>query len=79
MGAFYVFPDFSAYYGKSFGGRVIEGSVALADYFLSEAQVATVPGAAFGADAFVRFSFATSMETIEKGMVRIQKALAALL
>lgn len=78
MGAFYVFPDFSAYYGKSFGGTAIDGSVALADYFLSEAQVASVPGAAFGADAFVRFSFATSMETIEKGMVRIQKALAAL-
>lgn len=78
MGAFYVFPNFSAYYGKSFGGTLIDGSVALADYFLSEAQVASVPGAAFGADAFVRFSFATSMETIQKGMARIQHALGAL-
>jgi aspartate aminotransferase len=37
-----------------------------------------VPGAAFGADAFIRFSFATSMENIEKGMERINQALAAL-
>jgi len=78
MGAFYVFPNFSAYYGKAFGGKVIDGSVALADYFLSEAKVATVPGAAFGADNFIRFSFATSMEVIEKGMERIKQALAAL-
>ncbi|MDX9834574.1 MAG: pyridoxal phosphate-dependent aminotransferase [Desulfobulbus sp.] len=78
MGAFYVFPNFAAYYGKTFNGKVIDGSVALADYFLSEAQVATVPGAAFGADAFVRFSFATSMEVIQEGMERIKKALADL-
>jgi aspartate aminotransferase len=78
MGAFYVFPNFSAYYGKSFNGQVIDGSVALADYLLSEAKVATVPGAAFGADAFIRFSFATSMEVIQKGMERIKAALAVL-
>ena len=78
MGAFYVFPNFSSYFGKTFNGKVIDGSVALADYFLDEARVATVPGAAFGADAFVRFSFATSMEVIEEGMERIRKALAAL-
>ncbi|WP_456386235.1 pyridoxal phosphate-dependent aminotransferase [Desulfolithobacter sp.] len=77
-GAFYVFPNFSAYYGKSFKGKKIEDSVALADYFLDEAQVASVPGAAFGADAFVRFSFATSMDVIKEGMERIKKALAAL-
>ncbi len=77
-GAFYVFPNFSAYYGRSFGGKTIDGSVAMADYFLDEARVASVPGAAFGADDFVRFSFATSMEVIEEGMARIKKALAAL-
>ncbi|WP_457573400.1 pyridoxal phosphate-dependent aminotransferase [Desulfolithobacter sp.] len=77
-GAFYVFPNFSAYYGKSFKGKKIEGSVAMADYFLDEAQVASVPGAAFGADAFVRFSFATSMDVIREGMERIRQALAAL-
>ncbi len=77
-GAFYVFPNFSAYYGKSFNGRKINDSVAMADYFLDEAKVASVPGAAFGADDFVRFSFATSMKVIREGMVRIKKALAAL-
>ncbi|MGI6637814.1 MAG: pyridoxal phosphate-dependent aminotransferase [Desulfobulbus sp.] len=78
MGAFYVFPNFSAYYGSSFKGKPIDGSVALADYFLEEARVATVPGAAFGADAFIRFSFATSLDTIKEGMRRIEQALAAL-
>jgi aspartate aminotransferase len=77
-GAFYVFPNFSAYYGKSFKGKAISNSVDMADYFLDEAKVASVPGAAFGADAFVRFSFATSMAVIEEGMARIKKALAAL-
>lgn len=77
-GAFYVFPNFSAYYGKSFNGKKINDSVAMADYFLDEAKVASVPGAAFGADDFVRFSFATSMAVIKEGMVRIKKALAAL-
>ncbi len=78
LGAFYVFPNFSAYYGKSFQGKTIGNSVEMADYFLDEALVASVPGAAFGADAFVRFSFATSMEVIRKGMTRIEQALAAL-
>ncbi len=77
-GAFYVFPNFATYYGKSFKGNKIMDSVQMADYFLDEAQVASVPGAAFGADDFVRFSFATSMEVIAEGMTRIKKALAAL-
>jgi aspartate aminotransferase len=77
-GAFYVFPNFSAYYGKTFNGRPVNDSVAMADYFLEEAKVASVPGAAFGADAFIRFSFATSMEVIEDGMSRIKNALARL-
>ena len=78
MGAFYVFPNFSSYYGRSFQGKTINDSVALADYFLDEAQVATVPGAAFGADNFIRFSFATSLDIVKEGMSRIIQALAAL-
>lgn len=77
-GAFYVFPNLSAYYGKSFNGKVIENSVDMADYFLDEALVASVPGAAFGADDFVRFSFATSMDVIEEGMKRLEEALLKL-
>ena len=77
-GAFYVFPNFSAYYGRSFQGKAINDSVSLSDYFLDEAKVASVPGIAFGADDFVRFSFATSMEVIQEGMQRIKDALAQL-
>ena len=77
-GAFYVFPNFSSYYGKAYYNHAITDSVTLADYLLDEAMVASVPGAAFGADDFVRFSFATSMEVLEEGMRRIEKALAAL-
>jgi aspartate aminotransferase len=77
-GAFYVFPNFSAYYGKSVDGKTIANSVDMADYLLDRALLATVPGAAFGADPFVRFSFATSMTIIEKGMQRLKEALAKL-
>lgn len=77
-GAFYVFPNISACLGRSFNGKVIADSVDLADYLLDEALLATVPGAAFGADAFIRFSFATSMEIIEEGMKRLAAALGRL-
>lgn len=77
-GAFYVFPNFSAYYARAFKGKTINGSVELADYLLEEALLATVPGAAFGADSFIRFSFATSMESIEQGMKRLATALGDL-
>lgn len=78
QGAFYVFPNLSAYYGKRCGDKIISGSVAMADYLLDEALIATVPGAAFGSDAFVRFSFATSMAVIDEGMQRLKVALAKL-
>ncbi len=77
IGAFYVFPNFSAYYGRKAGERRIDGSVAMSEYLLDEALLATVPGAAFGSDAHVRFSFATSMDVLQQGMVRLKKALAA--
>lgn len=77
-GAFYVFPNLAAYYGRKFQGKTIANSVDLADYLLDEALLATVPGAAFGADNFVRFSFATSMEIISEGMKRLAAALGRL-
>ncbi|MCK5436658.1 MAG: pyridoxal phosphate-dependent aminotransferase [Desulfobulbaceae bacterium] len=77
-GAFYVFPNFSAYYGKSFNGKPINNSVEMSDYLLDEALLATVPGAAFGADEFIRFSFAASMDTIKEGMKRLKEALNSL-
>ena len=77
-GAFYVFPNFSSYFGKEYKGKKIMNSVDMSDYLLDEALIASVPGAAFGADDFIRFSFATSMEIIADGMQRLQKALSRL-
>lgn len=73
-GAFYVFPDISAHFGR--GG--ITDSESFANYLLDEARVAVVPGGAFGADDFVRISYATSMERIREGIGRIDAALRKL-
>jgi aspartate aminotransferase len=73
-GAFYVFPDIRAHFGK--GG--ITDSQSFASYLIDEARVAVVPGAAFGADEFVRISYATSMDRIREGVARIERAIAKL-
>ncbi len=78
VGAFYAFPRVSSFYGKSAKGKCIQNSADLAAYFLDDAQVALVSGDAFGADAYIRLSYATSMENIQKGINRIEKALNAL-
>jgi aspartate aminotransferase len=77
-GAFYVFPNVSALYGRKFEGKAIDGSNALTDYLLDTARVAVVPGEGFGADAYIRLSYATSMATIEKGLARIAEAVKRL-
>ncbi len=73
-GAFYAFPNFSGIYGKSFEGKVIGNSTEFAAYLLEHAKVALVPGVAFGADNYARLSYAISMETIKKGIDRIEEA-----
>ncbi|HYR28936.1 MAG TPA: pyridoxal phosphate-dependent aminotransferase [Thermoanaerobaculia bacterium] len=73
-GAFYVFPDVSACFGK----RGINDSQDFANYLLDEARVAVVPGAAFGNDNFVRISYATSMARIREGVARIAEAVGKL-
>jgi len=75
QGAFYAFPDVSAHYGRTFNGRDVTDSASMIQYLLDDANVAAVPGAAFGADAHIRISFATSMEQLEKGFDRIEAAL----
>ncbi len=77
-GAFYVFPDFSHYFGTSFGDRKINDSMDLCIYLLEEGHIATVPGSAFGAEGCVRISYANSDENLERAMERLKKALAAL-
>ncbi len=78
QGAFYLFPDLSCYYGKSFGERKINDAGDLAMYLLEEGHVATVGGTAFGAPECLRFSYATSDENLVEAVARIKKALAAL-
>jgi aspartate aminotransferase len=74
-GAFYVFPNFSAYYGKTIKGRQIVDSLGMADYLMEEAHVAVVPGSAFGEDKCIRLSYALSMEDLKEGFDRIARAL----
>ncbi len=78
VGAFYAFPRVSALYGKSIKGRPIRNSSDLAAYLLEDAKVALVSGDAFGADAYIRLSYATSMEAIQKGLDRIEQAVQSL-
>ena len=77
-GAFYAYPNVSKLYGSKYGDRIITDSVGFCAYILDEAQVALVPGLAFGSDDFVRISYATSMENIKTGMGRIKHALEKL-
>ena len=77
-GAFYLFPEVSAFLGKKFGDKVIATSGDLALYLLEEAHVATVDGAAFCAPGYIRLSYATSDENIRRAMERIAAALKKL-
>lgn len=77
-GAFYVFPNVSGIYGRSHAGKQITNSTEFIEYLLDEANVATVPGAAFGSDAHIRLSYATSLKNIEEGVKRIKNAVAKL-
>ncbi|NOX18395.1 MAG: pyridoxal phosphate-dependent aminotransferase [Chlorobi bacterium] len=73
QGAFYLFPNVSSYFSEE-----IKGSTEFAAYLLEKGKVATVPGAAFGMEGFVRLSYAASMEELEEAAKRIKSALADL-
>ncbi len=78
-GAFYVYPDASGVIGKTTPkGAVIDSDEALIGYFLDEAKVAAVHGAAFGLSPAFRISYATSDDVLRKACTRIQEACAAL-
>jgi len=77
-GAFYVFPNISGLIGKSANGKTLSSPCDIADYLLDEAKVAGVPGEDFGSQHHIRFSYATSLEDIEKGCTRIRDAVAKL-
>jgi aspartate aminotransferase len=77
-GTFYVFPNISGLFGRVHNGKSIMNSLDLAAYLLDEANVAVVPGTAFGSDNHIRLSYATSMEQIRKGIDRIRAAVEKL-
>ena len=78
QGAFYVFPDFSSYLGKSYNGKTVDTASDLAMFILEEGHVACVGGDAFGAPGCIRFSYATSDENIEKAVARVKTTLQKL-
>ena len=71
-GAFYAFPNFDNYLGKSFKGKKIENSFDLSNLFLDIAKVVTVPGDGFGAPGHIRFSYPVSKKLISDGIDRVK-------
>ena len=75
QGAFYVYPEVSALFGKSYNGFTINNATDLSMYLLDVAHVALVPGAAFGDDKYIRFSYATSEDKLTEACKRIKQAI----
>ena len=77
-GAFYVMLVVNGLYGKKYGDKVIDGSIAFADALLEGEKVATIPGISFGADDCIRLSYALSEADIEEGLARIARFVSEL-
>jgi aspartate/methionine/tyrosine aminotransferase len=75
-GAFYAFPSMQGLIGRTIGGREISSTLDLASFVLQEAKVAFVPGEAFGAPGYARFSFALGLEDLVDGVSRLAKLVA---
>ena len=78
-GAFYIFPNVSAYFGKKSGQEIIKDADDFAMYILNEANVAVVSGSAFGADECIRISYAAAEETLREAVRRIGEAIKKLI
>lgn len=78
QGAFYVYPEVSAYLGKSFNGKKIMTASDLSLYLLEHSHLAVVPGAAFGEDRYIRISYATSEDKLVEAMKRLKEGLSRL-
>ena len=74
-GAFYAFPDFSAYLNCKGNNKLLKDTFDISEYILDSVQVVTVPGDGFGARGHIRFSYATNRGIIKEGMNRVKKAL----
>lgn len=77
-GAFYVYPEVSALFGKSYNGFTINNATDLSMFLLDVAHVALVPGAAFGDDKYIRFSYATSEDKLTEALKRMKEAIEKL-
>jgi aspartate aminotransferase len=78
QGAFYVYPEVTYYFGKKYKDHTINNATDLSLFLLDEGHLALVPGAAFGDDIYIRFSYATSEENLIEALKRMKKALAKL-
>jgi len=74
-GAFYAFPNFSEYLGRTANGKLLKDTFDISGYILESAKVVTVPGDGFGAPGHIRFSYATDSNTIKEGIDRVRLAL----
>jgi aspartate aminotransferase len=77
-GAFYVFADVRAWLGRRAGDRVLTNDSEVAEWLLSRARVATVPGSAFGGPGYLRFSYAAALSDIDVALERMEAAVAEL-
>ncbi|MCP3144479.1 pyridoxal phosphate-dependent aminotransferase [Pyxidicoccus xibeiensis] len=77
-GAFYAFADVRGLYGRTFKDKPVTGSMQLSEILLDEFRVAAVPGDPFGAEGYIRMSFATSRQVLQKGLVRLGELVQAL-
>ena len=77
-GAFYLFPNVSAFFGKSDGSTTIKDSMDFSMYLLNESNIAVVPGSAFGAEGYIRMSYASSMSNLKEAVERLRAAVAKL-
>jgi aspartate aminotransferase len=75
-GAFYVYPDVTGLLGREWGGVTPTTSLELADLILDQAEVATVPGEAFGPSGYLRLSYALGDEALLEGVQRLQRLFA---
>jgi len=75
-GAFYAYPQVKGLLGREYDGRVIDSSADLAEYILEQAEVAVVPGEAFGSPGYLRLSYALGDDDLVEGITRLQKLFA---
>jgi len=75
-GAFYAYPSVKAMLGKDYSGTRIDTSAQLAEYILEKAEVAVVPGEAFGSPGYLRLSYALGDADLVEGITRMQKLFA---